>query len=290
MKSTFAILVLIFIGLSLFGCKNSTDTEVIISQVLFFYAYHSDSYWDDQIDEVVYDENTTGGGVVFANPIPSFEHYKMGTSTFGGEDYYRYYPGYLSFGDFNDNVDAMITSNFNPLNIEVKTSLGNLNGSVALPDTINLITLSEYVHLELNQPFTVSWHGSNADFYSVYCDYEWIDNNGNWHYEDLNDFVTGTSITYPGSIFSHNGEIEYIRVQPFNGPLPGSGAVGNMTGEGSGFLYYQVDSESYDGDDIVVGSGYGYSNLEKTALGSTDEQQIEMKIREKLQRTILELN
>lgn len=292
MKRVLLIQISLIIIISFFGCDNTTetDTDVIVSQVLFFYAYHYDSYWNDQTNEIVNVENTTGGGVVFADPIPSFEYYKMGDSTYSGEEYFNYYPGYISFGDFNDNVDVRLTSNFNPLNIEVKTSLGKLSGSIVLPDTIVSLTLSEYDTLELGNSFTISWSGSNANFYTVYCRYTWIDNDGNWYYEYLNDFVSGTSITYPGSIFSHNGEIEYIGVQPMNGPIPVAGSEGNMSGEGSGFLYYQVEPERYDGDGIIVGTGYGNSNLAKTASSSRSEQQIELKIREKLESTILAIN
>lgn len=289
MKRTLIFFTLLFLGLSLFSCSNSTDPDVIVSQVLFFYAYHNDFYWDTHIDDVVYVENTTGRGVVFADPTPSFEYYKMGTSTYSGDDFFEYYPGYLSFGDFSDYVDARLISNFNPLNIEVKTSLGKLSGSIALPDTIVSLTLSEYDTLELGQSFTISWSGSNADFYAVYGFYEWIDNDGSRHYEDLNDFVVGNSITYPGSVFLHNGEIRYIRVQPMNGPMPGAGSEGNMSGDGSDFLYYQVKQKAYDESDIIVGTGYGFNNLAKTASSSRSEQQIELKIREKLESIILDI-
>lgn len=287
MNRTLLIFISSIFSLSIFSCSNSTDTDKIVSQVLFFYAEHHDSYWDDQTDEEIQVENTTGGGVVFADPVPTFDYYKMGSATYSGEEYFNYYPGYLSFGHFNDDTDVRLTSNFSPLNIEVKTSSGKLNGSITLPNVIESLTLSEYDTLELGQPFTISWSGSNADFYSVYCDYEWIDNNGNWHEADLNDFVVGTSITYPGSIFVHNGDIDYIRIQPMNGPFPGAGSEGNMAGEGSGFLYYMTEREYYEGETIIVGTGIEQNNLAKTVPKSKRDEKLDLIIREKIENIIL---
>ena len=186
--------------------------------------------------------------------------------------------------DFINRPNTMITSNFTPLSVEVKTSLGTLNGSINLPDSIESLTLSEYSTLNLGQPFTITWTGSNANFYSVYCDYRWKDNNGNWQSADLNDFVSGNSITYPGSVFIHNGEISYIRVQPMNGPMPGVGAKGNMSGDGSGFLYYNVERTRYEGENIVVGTGLG--KLAKKSNSHINEKEILEKMRTKLERNI----
>lgn len=248
MKKSLIILT-IFTIFMLLGCEESSTESESESQIMFVYAYHSNSYWDNETDEEVEIENTQAWGVVFADPIPSFDYLKLGNEI---SNWHEYYPGYIAFGE-----DLRITNNFHPINVEVKTSAGTVKGNISLQDTIDSINLSTYESLDLGESFTISWTGSNADFYLVYCDYEWKDNNGTWHYTDLDTFVTGNSVTYPGTIFIHNGEIDYIRVYPYNGPLPKEGAIGNMTGDGSGFLYYERSSESgrYT-EDIVVGTGF----------------------------------
>lgn len=290
MKYVLKLFVLLFISLLIWNCDNSTDTETIISQVLFFYADHDNYYWSEQVQEVVNVENTSGGGVIFADPLPSFENFKMGASTYSGDEYFNYYPGYLSFGEFNSDADVVIFSDLNPLEIEVNTSLGKLNGSIALPDTIESLSLSEYDTLELGRSFTISWSGSDADFFSVNCDYEWVDGDGNWQWVDLGEFVSGTSITYPGSIFAHNGVIEYIRVEPINGPMPGAGSKANMTGDGAGFLYYFVNQRYYEEDIIVVGTGLEYYKLAKTTYHPKNETHNRLKIKEKIESMILEID
>ena len=287
MKRTLTILITLVVGILFFGCEgdNSTNSDSV-AQIMFVYAEHSNSYWDDQSDEEVFVENTMAWGVVFGDPIPEFNYIKLGETTFSGDDYYEYYPGYVGFG-FGDDADepAMITSNFNPLSVEVKTSLGKLNGSISLPDTIISLELSEHDTLQIGESFTISWPGSNAEFYSVYCNYEWRDENENWHWEDLNDFVTGNSITYLGSIFSHNGEIDYIHVQPMNGPLPEAGAEGNMSGDGSGFLYYLVGSVRHY-EEIIVGTGM-YGGMAKMSPDKPSDKEIQGRIRQEIEKRII---
>ena len=289
MKKTIIIFLTLIVGIIFFGCEGDdpTSSNGDASQIMFVYAEHDNYYWDEETDEQVFQENTTGWGVIFGDPLPEFTHLKLGESIFSGDVYSEIYPGYIGIGfGENDQAQAMITSNFTPLTVEVKTSLGTVNGTVSLPDTITTLTLSEYDTLQIGESFTVSWTGSNAEFYSVYCDYEWVDENGNWHWEDLKEFVTGNSITYAGSIFSHNGEIDYIRVQPMNGPLPEEGAVGNMSGDGSGFLYYMADRIYYDDGVIIVGSGM-YGGMAKTSLNKPGEQVIKERIRERIENKIL---
>ena len=148
------------------------------------------------------------------------------------------------------------------------------------------LTLSEYDNLQLGESFTVSWSGSNAEFYQVSLNYRWVDENDNSHYEYLGEFVSGNSITYPGSNFLHNGEISYISVQPINGPIPEEGTPGNMDGDGSGFLYYIGEYLNYEGDDIIVGSGTP-AGMSKNPFNEIDEKVIRERLREEIQNRIL---
>lgn len=287
MKQITTILLTLIVGIAFFGCEGDdpTGSNGDASQIMFVYAEHDNYFWDEN-DDKVFLENTSVGGVVFGDPMPEFVHLKLNETFFSGDNYSEIYPGYISFGNFDNDEQTMITSNFSPLDVEVKTTIGTVNGTISLPDTITILTLSEYDTLQLGESFTVTWSGSNADFYSVYCDYEWRDENGNWHYEGLDDFVTGNTITYPGSIFTHNGEIYYIRVQPMNGPLPEEGTAGNMSGDGRGFLYYMVDRIRYEDGDIIVGSGM-YDGMARTSSNEPSDQLIQERVRKQIENKIL---
>jgi len=269
----------------LYSCeKNSTGSESE-SQIMFVYAYHENYYWDDVTDEEIDVKNTTAWGVVLGDPLPGFEYIKLGNTTFSGSNYCNYYPGYVSIEDFGDEGDLMITSNYDPLNVEVKTSLGKVSGTITIPDTLTSISVSDDT-LQLGEPFTISWSGGNADFYSVYCDYEWKDNNDNSHYTYLDTFVTGSSVTYPGTIFIHDGEIDWISIYPYNGPLPKEGVEGNMIGEGSGFLYYENEEQEDDYDyEVVIGMGLS-KTLGKTSSLKYSRKEIRDRTIKKIEKII----
>lgn len=79
--------------------------------------------------------------------------------------YCEYYPRYVSFGSIDGAEVVLITSNFDPVTVAVKTSLSKLTGTISLPDTITYLSLSEYDTLYLGESITISWSGSNADFF-----------------------------------------------------------------------------------------------------------------------------
>ena len=273
---------LIFIAVLLIvGCDNATESDT--QQIMFVYAEHDNFYYDDNWDSV-YIENTEAWGVILSDTLPEFTHLKLNETVFSGDDYSEIYPGYIIFGD-NDST-AMITSNFTPLDVEVKTSQGKMNGTISLPDTIMTLGLSETSNLPLSSPFTISWAGSNADFYAVSISYGYKDENDNWQYEYFDEMTSDNSFTFPGSIFSYNGEIDYITVYPINGTIPKEGAEGNMSGDGSGFLYYWANTFNYEGDDIIVGSGSS-GRISNASTFHPNKQQLNQRIRKKIENRIL---
>ena len=110
--------------------------------------------------------------------------------------------------------------------------------------------------------------------------------NNNSQYEHYEEMTINNSYTFPDSIFSYNGEIESITVQPINGPIPQEGSEGNMSGDGSGFLYYTSKSTSYDGDAIVVGSGSN-GRISVTPTNIPIRQEINKQIRDDIKNRIL---
>ena len=157
---------LILLTLLIVGCDNATESDT--QQIIFVYAQHDNSYYDDNWNDV-YIENTQADGLIMSDPVPEFTHLILNETVFSGDDYSGIYTGYTMFGD-NDST-AMITSNFTPLDVEVKTSQGMMNGTISLPDSIMTLGLSETSNLPLSTPLTISWAGSNADFYTVSFSY-----------------------------------------------------------------------------------------------------------------------
>ena len=97
--------------------------------------------------------------------------------------------------------------------------------------------------------------------------------------------TSDNSFTFSRSIFSYNGEIDYINVQPINGSLPQEGAEGNISGDGSGFLYYFTHRFNYEGDDIVVGSGTS-GRISGISTPQPNEQELQKQISKKIENRI----
>jgi hypothetical protein len=279
MKQALTILLILFISISLYGCLGEETTgtdDGPASQIMFLYAQHDYYYGDEQNEEI-----TKAWGVVLGDPLPEFNYLKLGETMFNTDEYYKYYPGYLYVG----LQRTIITDNLNPLNVEVKTSHGQMNGTISLPDEIDTLILSEYDNIQFGESFTISWSGSNADFYNIYFDYTWIDENDYWQWEDIEEFVTEDSYTYEGSNLLYDGEIGYIHVQPINGPFPREGSVGNMSGDGDGFLYYLTDVSEYYGQ-IDVGSGLP-EYAPETASNKHNKSAIRERINKQIENRIL---
>jgi hypothetical protein len=160
-------------------------------------------------------------------------------------------------------------------------------GSISLPKSVYNLTASELDTLELNQPITIYWSESNADFYSVHCSYSWRDESGYFNYISLDSLICDTSITFPGSIFIHDGSIGSISIQPINGPIPQAFTRGNMNGEGQGFLYYYGDSKTYLGNTIIVGAGNKNQTVLNKSTISQSNELIKIKFTEKLKKLLL---
>ena len=112
----------------------------------------------------------------------------------------------------------------------------------------------------------------------------WKEDNGMWEYTWIDTFAFGNSFTFPGSIFTHNGRIYYMYVHPMNGPLPKAGSIGNMLGDGNGFLYYYGQSVSQELW-IIVGSGP--SGVSATMTGDKlNERDIKTATRRRIENLI----
>jgi len=278
---------LLILALLFVGCDDLLTDSDESSQFIYIYLSNSDEYYDDEDKEWVDGENTSASGWIDSDPYCEFNYLKLDTLSFIGDEYTELTLGYKYFP--TNNKSMRIMSNFNSIDVELKTSLGKVEKRIALPDTIMTLGLSATSNLPLSSPFTISWAGSNADFYSVSLDYSYKDENDNWEYEYLTEYTSDNNYTFSGSIFSYNGDIDYIRVQPINGTMPEVGGKGNMSGDGSGFLYYVSKSTSYDGDEIIVGSGSN-GRISRNQTNIPIRQKINNQIRDDIKNRILDVS
>lgn len=261
--------------LALLGCEkknnnpvssNGADSE---SQIFLVVAEYQHNYWDN--DRRAYVPSTEVAGIILGDPMPDLDYCKVGDSTF--TDHQRY----LSYIYFEYDPPA-IMGKIDPLTFEGKTSLGVVNGSISLPDTITSVSLSSNQRILIGQPLTISWSGSNADFYLVDGYYRWTDVNRNTHYVELDTFVVGNSVTYDAATFTNAGYIRINQVTPMSGPIPRAGTEGNLAGEGKGFLYYS-NTEFDINADIQVGTGLQKSSSPTSLEDDTSRKKKDFRLK-----------
>jgi hypothetical protein len=260
---------LLFFGalcLLLAACDDNGSGDSGRTQSVFIYADFADYYYDGNYE--YYQDNTEIWGVLQADPMPAFIVLEVNDEAFAGNEYSEILPGYLRIG--GDDHDIRVLSDLDHLVIEVQTTFGPCGGSIFLPDPIADFENSAGSSMEIGEPLTLYWVGSDADFYYVTLSFE-----TSYPYTNvtLDAFVQGNSATFSGVHFMEDGSIYNIGVTPINGPLPTEGAEGNMDGFGTGFLYYMAETER-NWESIPVGSGYGSPSTGNLPIGNlpTDDQ------------------
>jgi len=144
----------------------------------------------------------------------------------------------------------------------MSTNIGEINGSVTVPDTIKILTINAPDTIPPGTPLTISWSGSNADYYQVCYYHNWMYNEWTWLGYSKDTLVKASSVTFDSSYFKKDGDISDFEIYPINGPFPEPGAEPNMKGDGYGFCYV-TNSEKYSDRTIVVGNGINYSIFTK---------------------------
>jgi len=181
--------------------------------------------------------------------------------------------GYVYFSSYTRIwKDSIPEPKFDPINISINTDLGLLEGSITVPDTIETMTISITADtVPLGTPVTISWTGSNADFYDVYFFHDWMEGEGYWLGYSVDTVVTGNSVTFEGSRFNKDGMLSYFEITPLNGPFPEPGAKSNMTGDGYGFIY--IENQIIESDQvIVIGNGIDFSIFLKKSGQKPDRE------------------
>lgn len=221
--------------------------------------------------------------IVLGTPFPSIDYIQLGDKKFNNPDNFYYGMGLTEYYD-EVVVDDSGEIKLDPLKVIVKSSIGEIEGSVNLPDTLKTISVDAPDQISTGTPVKVTWSGSNADFYEVRYVFEFTKDEQFIDEVFMDTLVTSGSVTFEGSRFGKDGRIFDIRVRPLNGPIPVAGAKHNMNGDGFGYLIIQNESIKYD-KQIIVGNGINQSSSKVGSDQTTelrDNSDLLMKIAERL--------
>ena len=167
-----------------------------------------------------------------------------------------HWPGYVY-----KEITKLRTFAINPFDqgtFKIKTKLGSLEGAINLPNSIyNKIkfikvsngqqdTISANDTIYYGEELKIQFNG-NADFYRVEYLIHKESSIGDFYYEQTKEdfFLLDTTK------LNINGDLQIRVVHCVNGPFPEEGSVGNMSGQGSGFLYSVREDNLYDSFHLV---------------------------------------
>lgn len=281
-----AVLLSIFIISALISCndenedKNQSQSAVVF--VEHYYAGRRAPSW-----EVITVPSVAVKADITGNPIPSINYVQIGDKQLNDPASFYFKQGSIHFSSDRIWMDSIPEPKFDPLFVKINSSYGEFSGSISIPDTIHSITVDAADSIALGTPITISWTGSNADYYEVQYYHNWMEMEGYWLGYSRDTIVTSMSVTLSGSKFLKDGDISEIEIYPFNGPKPEAGAKPNMIGTGFGYLYSENNSKTSDRT-VAIGKGIDYDFFDSlfatNKSAKTTPTDIHQKIKDLLKR------
>ncbi len=248
MKSLLVVLVSFATCLFICSCGNTSNPCECTPGSAITVAHAQYFEGDSPGTGIPRSEHVVLGGLIAADPLPALWSVTLNGEEFDDPRCWAYRDGYITFGSTDPFI--VIHSGLDPVEVVLATSAGEVSGVQQLPEAVTQLQFSEAETLQLGEPLTVSWIEGAADLYHLYVVYEW----GDRQYTFIDTLVSGSSVTLDGSFFIHDGIIWEVEVETMNGPMPRPGATGNMSGYGTGYLYYSREWESIQAE-IQVGEG-----------------------------------
>lgn len=255
---SFCITMLTFLS----SCDKEDESSEKPDQILTVYLEFNDRYYNEEADSMISGPFTMVSGFLSADPVPKMIDLKVNGRLVFDKFFYSY--GLVSFYDetalFGRGLPIPFSNGLQL--VTANTALGEITGKISVPAQISSVSFSPASSMTINQPVTVSWKGSNANFYSVAIFYNGV----------VDTIVKGNTVTFPGKYFKYPGVIDEASIYPVNGPFPVENISGNLSGAGKGNLFYVGKSYDWEGW-IVIGSGTEHG----TSLKGNDEKRREFR-------------
>jgi hypothetical protein len=167
-----------------------------------------------------------------------------------------HWPGYV-YKEIS-KLRNFIINPFEQGTFKLKTKLGSLEGAINMPNSIyNNIkfikisngqqdTISANDTIYYGEGLKVQFNG-NADFYRVEYHIHKESSLADFYYEQTKEKF----LLLDTNKLNVNGDMQIRVIHSVNGPYPEEGSVGNMNGQGTGFLYCVRKDNLYDSFHLV---------------------------------------
>jgi len=286
MKKSVVLSGVLLLAFSLWNCEtdqNGNDDGALTTFIRaeHYYVGRRAPSWD-----VIHIPSIWARGQISGSSIPNVDYVDLSGIQYGDPEYFFTELGYTYFSPntriWSDTIPEPI---FDPLTVRISSDIGEIEGSVSLPDTIETLSIDAADTIPVGTAITISWTGGEADFYDVGYYHNWMPDEWTWLGYSRDTIVTGNSVTLDGSYFPYNGLIEDIYVVPMCGPFPEIGAEPNMVGDGYGYLYFENQDIESDRT-IAIGEGINLDFFFKPTAAAPQPEDRSDRITQKIKSRI----
>lgn len=205
-------------------------------------------------------------GELMASPLPEFNYFRIDGSTFPSRDNYTVNPGNITFYLTKDQASDIHI--YSTVYFEVNTELGAIFGNQSRPPIIDNIEINGHpadysllypnAEINLSDKLEVSWtYGSQRpDFIHIYGYYSYHDGFTD-RVMKINEYIDNSYSffnIYNTGVLQYDGRVNF-NIEQYNGPMPTDDTPSNMSGDGTGTLYWS-HLPDYCELEIQVGNGY----------------------------------
>ena len=243
------IIVIIFLGFLLISCTEETTKIVEVEtekNKLFLEIFIGQNYilTNSGLElslifngKLLTESNTSIDYLIFATDTVWASDINISSGQWYGSPWNGYV--YKEFKNLEDYFIQPITSG----NFKLHTDLGSLEGEINIPDSIGNL---KFIRINGNQIDSIAIgdtinYGEKlkvefadvADFFRI--EYAVHPDSGlsDFYYDQIED----NFLLLDTNKLNVNGTIQMRIIESVNGPFPEAGNIGNMVGQGSGYLY-----------------------------------------------------
>ena len=252
MKNYFTYLFFVSIILVLLSCEgNKTITEAENNKLFAeIFVSLKNSYYDSDSKKTLNIANLDFKGELIGENITAIDYIMVGNDTVPYEDSYSYPRDNWGVINFNRPTGVFIDASF-PKRFMVKTKIGSIEGTIIIPDSVKNLSYNKKDSLHIGDSLIVSFEAGDADYFKLNYALFY-----NLSYNPVANKFGSTITREPRvvideSMTSIEGVLQISSITAYKGPFPEEGASGNMTGDGSGFLYVLRKQNIYDYFQIV---------------------------------------
>jgi hypothetical protein len=227
----------------------------------------------NRVSSFIDDENNESielAGLIVDYPAPKFEYVKINNFECS-QDLLEKHKESVIISELEYSIPP-IKSNSNTINFELKTESCLQKCTILKPKDIkNIKTSAENDMMEKDTDLEISLNGSDADAFIILFSYVYEGKSGIIEKTIIDEMLLDSTYTIDKEVFKYDGIINRIRAYPINGITANAkkDIIGNVCGDGSGYLLYQGTPITYE-NQIIVGKGGNFNSIQEPKP-STDE-------------------